>query len=210
MTNAVYFKGNWQTQFKDQDTRDEPFFLPDNTYRSVPTMTQIGSFGYVENADLQVLELAYEGEDLAMLICLPRDRDGLPKLESHLSSEGITRWISSLEQRKVKVFLPRFILHDEFILNHVLAATEVVPILWAVWWLEFRVGAGVAPGAPHRSGREDFPHPVLQFPAWDGETRGGRPPRAHDRCCPSQQDCSAIRDRVVDTVGELNVPPVFR
>ena len=117
LTNAIYFKADWQTKFKEENTRDEPFALLDGTYRAVPTMVQTDHHRYFRDEQLQVLELAYAEDDLAMLICLPHEPGGLPKLEQDLNPAQIDRWITSLEERKVKVFLPRFTIHDAFSLK---------------------------------------------------------------------------------------------
>ena len=42
LTNAIYFKGNWASQFKQDQTRDEPFTLLDGGKVQVPMMNQEG------------------------------------------------------------------------------------------------------------------------------------------------------------------------
>lgn len=121
LTNAIYFRANWQTQFEEDDTSDEPFALLDGSYLSVPTMTLEGRYRYLRDDRVQVLELPYEESELAMLICLPHENAGLPDLELALTPEQISDWVASLVQRKVKVYLPRFTIHDEFSLVEPLA-----------------------------------------------------------------------------------------
>ena len=44
LTNAIYFKGNWDNQFKESTTKNDQFWIaPDNAIM-VPLMTQTGSF----------------------------------------------------------------------------------------------------------------------------------------------------------------------
>lgn len=38
LINAVYFKGEWATQFKEEDTRNSSFIQYDKTEVSVPMM----------------------------------------------------------------------------------------------------------------------------------------------------------------------------
>ena len=108
LTNAVYFKGEWATQFDKQQTREAPFTLADGKEESAPLMNQTGEFGFLEQPDLQVLELPYAGGKLSMVILLPRQHDGLPALEKSLSADELARWIGGLAPRKVRVSLPRF------------------------------------------------------------------------------------------------------
>ena len=76
-----------------------------------------------------------------------------------------------------------------------------------------RVGAGLAPGAPHGPVREQFTHTVRQrWPLRAKDLADNESPRRHDCCCPSEHagsDCLAICASFVETVGGLKVPPAF-
>jgi serpin B len=111
LVNAVYFLGKWLHQFEGWATRDAIFHVPGNA-ASVPTMHQVESFRYAEDARVQVLEMPYEGGDLAMTIALPRARDGLPAVEAALDEATLGRWATALAARDVDVYLPRFEIRD--------------------------------------------------------------------------------------------------
>jgi serpin B len=72
--------------------------------------------GYMDDDDLQVLELPYNGEaerwsqpkDLSMVFLLPRKADGLPALEKKLSAENIDKWLGKLKYQDVDICLPKF------------------------------------------------------------------------------------------------------
>ena len=51
---------------------------------------------------------------------LPDSIDGLPALEEKLNQKNLTRWLGTLRNQKVDVFLPRFQLTSQFSLNHAL------------------------------------------------------------------------------------------
>ncbi|KAJ6664532.1 hypothetical protein lerEdw1_007189 [Lerista edwardsae] len=97
------------------------FFLQ-NESKNVPMMVQAGSFNYtsIEDPPLQVLELPYKGNDLSMIIVLPKDtRDGtwsLEKLARCFSYEKIEEWTSSsdMHSENVEVQLPRFQLDESY------------------------------------------------------------------------------------------------
>lgn len=122
LVNAIYFKGNWASRFDESLTRDDTFFLLSGKKVQAPLMTQQQKFKCGETDALQVLELAYDGEDLSMIVLLPKERDGLPQLERSLTAENLTRWTSILRKQEVKVFLPRFKMISQFRLDQTLGA----------------------------------------------------------------------------------------
>ncbi|MCI0498516.1 MAG: serpin family protein [Planctomycetales bacterium] len=79
LTNAIYFKGDWASQFDKAATTEQDFRLsPHKTVKS-PLMCQTEEFNYAENDLLQILELPYKGNDLSMLVLLPRGLDNTGK-----------------------------------------------------------------------------------------------------------------------------------
>ena len=122
LTNAIYFKGNWATQFKEARTREAPFTLADGGTVQTPMMNQRESFGYAETDTLQVLEMPYVGKELSMVILLPKKMSGLGALERQLSAEHLAQWLDPLAQREVVVSIPKFKMTDKFSLGPVLAS----------------------------------------------------------------------------------------
>jgi serpin B len=122
LTNAIYFKGDWANQFQAEATKDEDFFLAGGGKAKVPLMHQKRSYPYAEDGDLQALELPYKGNELAMLVLLPRKADGLAELEKSLSAERIADLRSKLRPREAQVYLPKFKLETSFSLNDTLSA----------------------------------------------------------------------------------------
>jgi serpin B len=120
LTNAIYFKGDWLTQFDPEKTRDGRFFINDEKAVEVPMMSLKSDFGLFESDDLQVLEMPYDGQRLAMVILLPRARDGLADLEEMLSDETLDAWLEELAVRETQVFLPRFKVTSRFDLGQTL------------------------------------------------------------------------------------------
>lgn len=122
LTNAIYFKGTWATQFDKEATKDAPFYLAGEDSADVPLMQLTEHFRYAEDGDVQVLELPYLGNRLSMVVLLPRMRDGLAALEGGLSVKALRGWTDGLRRRKVAVFLPRFTMTTQFSLGGTLAA----------------------------------------------------------------------------------------
>lgn len=120
LTNAIYFKGNWARQFKKDQTQDAPFILAGGRTVETPMMNQTAEFGYMETETLQGLELPYVEKELSMVVLLPRQPDGLSKLEESLTSENLSQWLARLFSREVVVSVPKFKATTQFSLASVL------------------------------------------------------------------------------------------
>jgi serpin B len=125
LTNGIYFKGDWASQFKTSATHDAPFQMIPGSSIKVPMMTQQHRFKYGERDGLQILELPYAGEGLSMVVLLPRRVDGLPEVERALTPEGLAGWTGGLQEREVVVFLPKFRLLSQFRVDGALEALGV-------------------------------------------------------------------------------------
>ncbi len=122
LTNAIYFKGFWANQFDKDATKDDKFWTRGDISVDVPMMTQQDRFRYTEDADMQAIELPYVGNDLSMVILLPRERNGLVSMERALTVQYMRASLSRLEDREVIVCLPRFTLSSSFGLEETLAS----------------------------------------------------------------------------------------
>jgi serpin B len=122
LTNAIYFKGTWAKEFSKKATQEAPFHLSEKRQVQAALMSQKGNFRYAEADGVQLLELPYAGDDLSMLVLLPKKIEGLADLEPNLTAENLSRWSEGLRKREVQLFLPRFKLTSQFRLGEVLAA----------------------------------------------------------------------------------------
>jgi serpin B len=120
LTNAIYFKGNWASQFDPAKTREGTFQLTRDESIRVPMMHQLGEFAYASNETASLLELPYDGDRLSMILLLPKMAGGLQSLESSLRVDTVDRWISDLSKQPVNVMLPRFTLDTRFNLRDAL------------------------------------------------------------------------------------------
>ena len=108
ITNAIYFKGTWLTQFQEGDTEESDFWTSNTDSVRADLMKQEGKFDYIQSDGVKVLKMPYEGDRLSMLVVLPEDRDGIDSLEESLSSELIKKWQQELYPQEVKVVMPKF------------------------------------------------------------------------------------------------------
>lgn len=119
LTNAIYFLGTWQHTFDKQSTQQQPFFTAKGKVQ-VPLMYQQTHFGYVDQKSFQVLVLPYKGNQLSMVVLLPKKKDGLAALEKELTADKLALWTKTLRSPEVRVWLPRFKQESAFTLNDAL------------------------------------------------------------------------------------------
>ncbi|XP_056155015.1 leukocyte elastase inhibitor-like isoform X2 [Lampris incognitus] len=130
LVNAIYFKGNWDKQFKADLTSDSTFRLNKNETKTVKMMYQKGKFPltFIPEVNCQILEMPYTGKDLSMVIILPNDMEdnttGLEKIESKLTYESFVDWTrpDMMDKIEVKVGLPRFKMEETYDMNAILTS----------------------------------------------------------------------------------------
>ena len=123
LTNAIYFKGDWETQFDKAQTKNEVFFLSPTQTLTTPLMHREGGFSYFNGGTFQALEIPYKSKELSIIIFLPKDRGGLSELEQSLTASNLQQWLHQLGPvPKVIVTLPKFKSTQKFELGATLRA----------------------------------------------------------------------------------------
>lgn len=121
LTNAIYFKGIWEVQFDDDNTTDREFISSEGEHITVPTMCLRNTqdlFNYTETDDMQILELPYSGNEISMMIFLPKEGVTLSEIINSLDKDSFSELLDSMEQREVDIYLPKFEIKTPlFILN---------------------------------------------------------------------------------------------
>jgi serpin B len=124
LTDAIYFKADWQAQFQKAQTEDENFYL--STERKnvkAPLMHRSGGYSYFDGGTFQVLELPYKSGEMSMIVFLPRDMDGLPAFEQSLTAPALQQYLGRLQLvPKVIVTFPRFKVTEQLELGSTLGA----------------------------------------------------------------------------------------
>jgi len=113
LTSAVYFKGMWDVRFAREKTRTDDFMVTPEQRIQVPMMHNQRRFGYFEDDELQALEMPYRGDQLSMVILLPRKPDGLDALEREFCKGSSDEWLEGIREGLVAVELPRFTMTAE-------------------------------------------------------------------------------------------------
>lgn len=124
LLNAVYFKGDWRTQFDPAKTRPAPFQLDGGTSVQVQMMTASDMpvrLGHVDG--VQVAELPYGGDAFTMVVALPPEGTPVTELVATLDRATWEGWMASLgELHPADVSVPRFEIEFEQTLNQTLQA----------------------------------------------------------------------------------------
>jgi serpin B len=119
LTNAIYFNAAWQHPFHEEATSVGLFHLLSNDDVTVPMMKQTESFRYTEGNDYQAVELPYDGQELSMVILLPKAGQFIA-FEERLEAEFVKAIIDNLETREVALTMPRFEYESSFGLKEAL------------------------------------------------------------------------------------------
>ena len=102
ITNAIYFKGTWVTQFAEEDTAEADFWKDSSNSIQTDFMNVLGTFNYTAADGVNVLEMPYEGDRLSMLVMLPNDVDGIGRVEDMLSADLVEQWRHGMGPIEVK------------------------------------------------------------------------------------------------------------
>ncbi|XP_074063909.1 serpin B11 isoform X2 [Macrotis lagotis] len=123
LVNAIYFKGQWQSKFQEEETIKMPFRIKKGKSVPVEMMQQTGTFNvaFIKEPQMHVLELPYASGDLSMIILLPKYINQIEQIEKQLNLKTFKQWTNSfMKEREVEVQLPRFRLGIKYELNSLL------------------------------------------------------------------------------------------
>ncbi|MEM3026902.1 MAG: serpin family protein, partial [Thermoproteota archaeon] len=124
LTNAIYFKGDWKIAFNESLTSEEDFWVEPNRAVKVQMMhmrpNETIRFNYADTGDVQIIELPYKGENVSMIIMLPKDFEAF---ESSLTPEKLDEYKAEMKEDKLdEICLPKFELETKYFMQQTLSA----------------------------------------------------------------------------------------
>lgn len=138
LTNAIYFKGNWEWEFDKSETREKDFKITPNEVVKTQMMhmdPDKTEFNYAELEKLQILELPYEGENISMLILLPKQGEtydyenekvivyNYTIEDIELSAEKLNEYKAQMKETKLdSISVPKFEFDTKYFMKEVLSA----------------------------------------------------------------------------------------
>jgi serine protease inhibitor len=99
-----------------------PFRISPGSEINVKMMKRTGKdakFNYAETDEVQVLEMLYKGENISMVVLLPKN-DSIEQLEGSLTAEKLAEWKGMLREQRVDVYMPKFKFTQEYSLSKTL------------------------------------------------------------------------------------------
>jgi serpin B len=123
LINAVYFKGQWATQFDPAQTREDVFHPASGGTQSVQMMHRDGNMRHMANATMEMVDLPYGWDRFSMAVLLPQKEVSLKELRAQVGNA--TTWTSLLGQLRdmdMMLQLPRFRIEYDVQLKDVLSA----------------------------------------------------------------------------------------
>nr|CDQ04470.1 Bm8446 [Brugia malayi] len=96
-----------------------------NELVQVPMMAKSDTVPYYEDDSVQVIKLPYIGDEVEMVIILPRRRFGLSDVLGNLSGEKLLKYVNEATNRSVSIKLPRFKVEEKRNLNSALQAIGI-------------------------------------------------------------------------------------
>jgi len=107
LTNAIWFKANWASQFSAANTFDRPFNGHDGLSSNVPFMHQTLTLPYAQSAGCQAFDVPYEDGKLSMLVLMPA-AGTFDTFLSTLTPAKLKDITNVLANRRIALALPKF------------------------------------------------------------------------------------------------------
>jgi serine protease inhibitor len=128
LVNTIYFNGIWQTQFSEYKTQKQTFYQLDGNQTQVDMMKDERDMNIKRGSDgVDVGEFPFVNSNYSLFVALPKKYDGLPALETSLSTPGyVDKLFQGLTATRVKVGLPKFKIESTFDLNTPLQQLGIV------------------------------------------------------------------------------------
>ncbi|XP_039954313.1 antitrypsin-like [Bactrocera tryoni] len=118
------FESKWRKAFPKKFLTKSDFWLTPTEKVEVPMMHDYCElpFGELDELKATALVLPYRNLNVKLIILIPKEIDGLPKLEEHLKLQrvDITVLPSLLKVKNVKLGMPRVKLESNLLINEIL------------------------------------------------------------------------------------------
>ena len=108
ITNAIFFKDEWQSKFDKASTKKGVFTVSTAKKADVSFMFRQGEYKFARFEGFKGLEIPYRDNVFSMIILLPDGIHGLKKLDESLNIDNLDKWLSKLSPQVVRVTIPRF------------------------------------------------------------------------------------------------------
>jgi len=125
LTNAVWFKADWQSPFKAEATFDGAFYAPGGELTAKLMTQTLKHARYLSRDGYAALDLDYAGDDYALTVILPDTQEGLADVTSQMDQAAFTKLLSDMDsaaEQRVHVVLPKVKIEANYELNDAMMA----------------------------------------------------------------------------------------
>ena len=106
LTNAIYFKGDWDKKFNEKRTHDQVFY-GNKKQTSIPFMHLRHKVQYWEDKNVQYVQLLYKGKSVALNLFLPQ-KNRLDHFTKNFNFQKYKDIIHMRRSEKVNIAFPKF------------------------------------------------------------------------------------------------------
>lgn len=121
LLNALYFKGDWKTQFRTENTEDIPFKLMSGNTKTVKMMQASTNLRRASRPTYTAFELPYANGNYVMTVLLPAASSSADALINNLSATEWNTLQKDMTEGAIGIGLPKFTLEYKITLNGILA-----------------------------------------------------------------------------------------
>jgi serpin B len=125
LTNALYFKARWDSEFPKDATAPAPFTTSDGGTLDVDMMRQTDHFDYFEGDGFRAASLPYFGEELDLVVLLP-DAGTFADFIAGLDATTVQAALDGLASTKLELWMPKLEIHAEVALKNELKQAGMV------------------------------------------------------------------------------------
>lgn len=108
LINALYFKGEWSSQFNTKNTKGQAFSLENGNTKQVQMMSQENAFVYASKETYSAIRLPYGNGQFSMTVLLPKQGNKIADVMNDFTAADWNAFLKDTAKIKVDVGLPRF------------------------------------------------------------------------------------------------------
>ncbi|XP_053602164.1 antichymotrypsin-2-like isoform X2 [Plodia interpunctella] len=131
LINAIYFLGNWETQFNPNLTHTQDFYITKDDTVPVEIMFRKGSYKYANSSslDAEILEIPYKGGNFSYVLFLPNEIDGYATVAEKIKdTDVLNAELNSLSYETCQLYLPRHNITTTLDLTDILEKLNITDI----------------------------------------------------------------------------------
>ncbi|NXN35541.1 ALMS protein, partial [Rhinoptilus africanus] len=128
LVNYVFFKAHWEKPFSTSYTKQEDFFVNQETSVKVDMMYRKGYYRNYFDEDLScwLVQIPYNGNAAALFV-LP-DEGKMKLVEDALLKKTVSKWEKSLQDRKIHLHIPKFSISGTYDVKRIVKQMGMIDV----------------------------------------------------------------------------------